>query len=96
MEQIKSFLMELGKKLGQGALALLRTGAKTGVELVGSVAGKAASCAKEKTGELVRSAGNKVKSTAKEHRQGLLLFAAAVSGVALIASLIGYAMGREK
>ncbi len=96
MERIKETLLELGRKLGKGALALVRTTATTTADLLGRAAGHAASFAKEKGGQMVRCAGDKVKTTAKEHRQGLLLIAACVSGVALVASLIGYLLGRKK
>lgn len=96
MEQIKSFLMEMGKKTGKAALSLIRTGAETAADVMGRAAGHAVKFARDKGGALVRSAGGKVKSTVKEHRQGLLLIAACVSGAAMAASLIGWFLGRKK
>lgn len=96
MEQIKSFLSELGKKTGKAALSLIRTGAETAADVMGRAAGHAVKFARDKGGELAHAAGDKVKTTAKEHRQGLLLFAACVSGAVMIASLIGYFLGRKK
>lgn len=96
MEQIKNRLKDLGRRLGKAAASVIRTAAKAAADLLGRVAGYVAKFARDKGGQMVRSAGNKVKSTAKEHRQGLLLIAACVSGAAMAASLIGWFLGRKK
>ena len=96
MEQLKKTVMETGKKLLQGALGLMRTTAEATVNLMGRAAGHAVVFARDKGGALVKSAGGKVKATVKDHRQSLLLITAAVSGVIMAVSLIGWLLGRKK
>ena len=96
MEQIKTALLETGKKMLQGALALVKATATATADLMGRAAGHAVVFAKDKGGALVKDAGGKIKTAAKDHRQGLLLIAACVSGVIMAASLIGFLLGRKK
>ncbi len=96
MEQIKNSLLEAGRKLAQSALALVRATAEATANMMGRAAGHAVVFAREKGGELVRSTGGKAKTAARDHRQGLLLIAAAVSGAVMIASLTGYLLERKK
>ena len=96
MEQLKETVLETGKKLLKGALGLMRTTAEATANLMGRAAGHAVVFAKEKGGELVKTTGGKVKTTVKDHRQGLLLIAACVSGAVMVVSLIGYLLGRKK
>ena len=96
MEQLKETVLETGKNLLRSALGLMRTTAEATANLMGRAAGHAVVFAKEKGGALVKSAGCKVKTTVKDHRQGLLLIAACVSGAVMVVSLIGYLLGRKK
>ena len=94
MEQIMTTVSETGKKLLGAALNLLRTGAEA--SLAGRTAGAAAGLVKKQAGALARTAGDKAKTVARDHRQTLLIIAAAVSALALIASLAGLLLGRKK
>ena len=96
MEQLKKAVLETGKTLLQGALGLMRTTAEATANLMGRAAGHAVVFAKDKCGALVKATGGKVKAAAQDHRQGLLLIAACVSGAVMIASLLGYLLGRKK
>jgi hypothetical protein len=96
MEQIMTTVTETGKKLLGAALNLLRTGAEAGLSLAGKAAGAAAGLVKEQAGTLARTAGDKAKTVARDHRQTLLIIAAAVSALALIASLLGLLLGKKK
>ncbi|MBQ6117369.1 MAG: hypothetical protein IJL08_08655 [Oscillospiraceae bacterium] len=96
MEELKKTLLETGKNTLNAALSLVRTTAGATADLLGRAAGHAVKFAKEQGGELVKATGGKVKTAAQDHRQGLLLIAAAVSGVVMIASLVGYLLGRKK
>jgi hypothetical protein len=96
MEQIKSSLLEAGRKLAQSALTLVRATAEATANMMGRAAGHAVVFAREKGGELVKTAGGKAKAAAQDHRQVLLIAAAVVSGLALAASLAGLLLGRKK
>jgi len=96
MEQIKTALLETGKNILNAALSLVRTTAGVTADLLGRAAGHAVVFAREKGGALVKTAGGKAKAAAQDHRQGLLIAAAAVSGLALAASLLGLLLGRKK
>ena len=96
MEQIKTALLETGKNILNATLSLVRTTAGATADLLGRAAGHAVVFAREKGGALVKIAGGKAKTAAQDHRQGLLLIAAVVSGVIMAASLIGYFLGRKK
>ena len=96
MEQLKETVLETGKKLLRSALGLMRTTAEATANLLGRAARHAVVFARDKGGALVKATGGKVKAAAQDHRQGLLLIAAAVSGVIMAASLIGWFLGRKK
>ena len=96
MEQIKTALLETGKNILNAALSLVRTTAGATADLLGRAAGHAVVFAREKGGELVKTAGGKAKAAAQDHRQVLLIAAAVVSGLALAASLAGLLLGRKK
>ena len=96
MEQIKSSLLEAGRKLAQSALTLVRATAEATANMLGRAAGHAVVFAKDKGNALVKTAGGRAKAAAQDHRQGLLIAAAAVSGVVLAASLLGLLLGRKK
>ena len=96
MEQIKTALLETGKNILNAALSLVRTTAGATAALLGRAAGHAVVFAREKGGALVKTAGGKAKAAAQDHRQGLLIAAAVVSGLALAASLAGLLLGRKK
>jgi len=96
MEQIMTTLTDTGKKLLGSALGLVRATAEATANLLGRAAGHAVVFVKDQTGALVRTAGGKAKEAARDHRQTLLLIAAAVSALALIASLVGLLLGKKR
>ena len=96
MENIKNTLLETGKKVLEAALKLVRATAEATANLMGRAAGHAVVFVKDQGGALVRTAGGKAKEMAKDHRQGLLMAAAIVSGLVMAASLAGLLLGRKK
>ncbi len=96
MEQIVTTLTETGKKLLQAALKLVRGTAETTANMLGRAAGHAVVFLKDQTGALARTAGGKAKAVARDHRQTLLIIGAAISALALIASLAGLLLGKKK
>ncbi len=95
MEQIKNSLLEAGRKLAQSALILVRATAEATANMMGRAAGHAVVFAKDAAGKLTKAAGSRVKTAAQDHRQGVLLIAAGVSGAVMLASLLAYFLGRK-
>ena len=96
MEEIKKTVLNVGKNLLDTALKLVKAGAEGAANVLGRLAGHAVAFVRDQGGAVVKSAGAKVKQVAADNRQTLLLIAAAVSGLVMIASLVGFLLGRKK
>ena len=94
-EGIKSMARDAGKKLLDGALALVKTTAATTLELAGKAAGKAVGYAKNKAGSALHKTGAKVQEKASEQGGTLLLLGFVFAALALLMFLLR-AYGRRR